>query len=176
LKQARHRASRLFLKDGARSSLPQYLHTNFSTLDAVFDDRNGRRADFLVFEGGAAFGLAAPASFFVDAAGSWTGDGLGGQAIFLLLSLANAPVAGLVFAFTWFSFSGRGFGATGRRQDSSLCRGDMGRRLAGRAVGPSKIAPREESADLLELRGNLLSPGPCASANRAHTRAFRAIL
>lgn len=38
--------------------------------------------------------------------------------------------------------------------------------------GPSKIAPREKSGDLLELRGNLRSPGPWASANRALTRDF----
>jgi hypothetical protein len=39
LKQARQRASRRFLKDGARSSLPQYLHTSFSAADTFRDDR-----------------------------------------------------------------------------------------------------------------------------------------
>jgi hypothetical protein len=68
LKQARHRASRLFLKEGARSSLPQYLQTNFSALDAARDDRHGRRAAFLVFEARAAFGLAATVFFFAGAA------------------------------------------------------------------------------------------------------------
>jgi hypothetical protein len=57
------------LNDGARSSLPQYLHTNFSALDAALDDRNGRRAACLVFEGGAAFGLAAAVVFWTGAAG-----------------------------------------------------------------------------------------------------------
>jgi hypothetical protein len=49
LKQARHRTSRLFLKDGAKSSLPQYLQTSFSVLDAARDDRVGRRGAFVVF-------------------------------------------------------------------------------------------------------------------------------
>jgi hypothetical protein len=49
LKQARHRASRLFLKHGARSSLPQYLQTSFTALDPTRDDRRGRRGTFLVF-------------------------------------------------------------------------------------------------------------------------------
>lgn len=40
MKQARQRASRRFLNDGARSALPQYLHTNFSVL---------RGSAFLVF-------------------------------------------------------------------------------------------------------------------------------
>jgi hypothetical protein len=49
LKQARHRASRRILKDGARSSLPQYLQTSFSVLDPTHDDRGGRRGAFVVF-------------------------------------------------------------------------------------------------------------------------------
>jgi hypothetical protein len=41
LKQARHRASRRFLNDGAKSSLPQYLHTKASEVlrDVRFDGR-----------------------------------------------------------------------------------------------------------------------------------------
>jgi len=49
LKQARHRVSRRFLKDGARSSLPQYLQTNFSARDPARDDCCGRRETFVVF-------------------------------------------------------------------------------------------------------------------------------
>ena len=56
LKQARHRASRLFLKDGARSSLPQDRQTSFSALAA---DRNVRVLAFLAFEVRIAFALAA---------------------------------------------------------------------------------------------------------------------
>jgi hypothetical protein len=68
LKQARQRASRRFLKDGARSSLPQYLQTSFSVLDATCDDRGGRVGTFVVFPARAAFGLLPPACFFTDAA------------------------------------------------------------------------------------------------------------
>jgi hypothetical protein len=64
LKQARHRASRLFLKDGARSSLPQYLQTSFSVLDPARDDCGGRRGTFMVFALRAAFGAAPTACFF----------------------------------------------------------------------------------------------------------------
>jgi hypothetical protein len=39
------------------------------------------------------------------------------------------------------SFSSGGFGATARREHTSLCCTDMGRRLAWREVGPSQIAP-----------------------------------
>jgi hypothetical protein len=46
LKHARHRASRLFLKDGARSSLPQYLQTSLP--DWAFGDRLAGRAGFAV--------------------------------------------------------------------------------------------------------------------------------
>jgi len=46
LKHARHRASRLFLKDGARLSLPQYLQTSLP--DWAFDDRLAGRAGFAV--------------------------------------------------------------------------------------------------------------------------------
>jgi hypothetical protein len=56
LKQARHRASRRFLKDGARSSLPQYLQTSFS---APLIDRDVCDPGFLAFEVRAAFGSAA---------------------------------------------------------------------------------------------------------------------
>jgi hypothetical protein len=67
LKQALQRASRLFLKDGARSSLPQYLQTSFSVVDPVRDDRGGRCRAFVVFAARAAFGLAPPACFFTGA-------------------------------------------------------------------------------------------------------------
>jgi hypothetical protein len=67
LKQARHRASRLFLKDGARSSLPQYLQTSFSVLDPARDDRGGRCGTFVVFAARAAVGLVPTAFFFTGA-------------------------------------------------------------------------------------------------------------
>jgi hypothetical protein len=100
LKQARHRASRLFLKEGERSSLPQYLQTNFSALEVARDDRRGRCAAFLAFEARAAFDLAATAFFFAAGTGLLTGGGLGGQAIILPLSLTNPPAACLVSVFT----------------------------------------------------------------------------
>jgi hypothetical protein len=67
LKQERHRASRLFLKDGARLSLPQYLQASFSVLDAARDDRGGRCGAFVVFAVGGAFGGAPTAFFFAGA-------------------------------------------------------------------------------------------------------------
>jgi len=67
LKQARHRASRRFAKDGARSSLPQYRQTSFSALDAARDDRGGRCGAFVVFAAPPAFGLAPTACFFAGA-------------------------------------------------------------------------------------------------------------
>jgi hypothetical protein len=100
LKQARQRASRLFLKDGARSSLPQYLQTNFSALDAARDDPSGRCAALLVFEGIVPFGLAATAFFFIGAVGSTSEAASGGPAIILPFSLRNAPVAGWLSVFT----------------------------------------------------------------------------
>jgi hypothetical protein len=63
LKQARHRASRRFLNDGARSSLPQYRQTNLSALEAARDERGG----FVFFEARAAFGLPLAAGLFVGA-------------------------------------------------------------------------------------------------------------
>jgi len=45
LKRARHRASRRFLNDGARSSLPQYRQTSFC-VDFVRADLPGRRTSF----------------------------------------------------------------------------------------------------------------------------------
>jgi hypothetical protein len=83
---------------------------------------------------------------------------------------------GLVFAFTWFFFSGQGFDATGRPQHSLLCRGHKGRRFTFRAARPGKIAPGVNFPNLGDSRGRSRSPGPCAVANRAHTRAFRSIL
>jgi len=44
------------LKDGARSSLPQYLQTKFSTFDAARDERGGRGPAFVGFAARAAFG------------------------------------------------------------------------------------------------------------------------
>jgi len=46
------------LKDGARSSLPQYRQTKITALAAARDDRGGRRAAFLGFEGSAGVGVA----------------------------------------------------------------------------------------------------------------------
>jgi hypothetical protein len=105
LKQARQRASRLFLKDGARSSLPQYLQTNFLALNAR-DDPSGRCAAFLVFERIVAFGLAATAFFFIGAVGSTSEATSGGPAIILPFSLRNAPVAGWLSVSPEISFSG----------------------------------------------------------------------
>jgi hypothetical protein len=67
LKQARQRASRLFLKDGAKSSLLQYRQTSFSVLDPARDDRGGRGGTFVVFAARAAVGLAPTAFFFTGA-------------------------------------------------------------------------------------------------------------
>jgi hypothetical protein len=55
------------LKDGARSSLPQYLQTSFCAFDPARDDRGGRRNAFVVFAARAAFGLAPAACFFAGA-------------------------------------------------------------------------------------------------------------
>jgi len=63
LKQARQRASRRFLNDGARSSLPQYRQTSFSALDASLDDRRDARATLLVFERAPTFGWRRCLSF-----------------------------------------------------------------------------------------------------------------
>jgi hypothetical protein len=59
--------SRLFLNDGARSSLPQYRQINFSPFGFARDDCGGRPAAFLVFEAGAPFGLAAAVFFLAEA-------------------------------------------------------------------------------------------------------------
>jgi hypothetical protein len=99
LKQERHRASRLFLKDGERSSLPQYLQANFPTFDGIRDDRRGRFATFLVFEATVPFGLAATTSFLAAADFSSTGDEFRGPAILLLLLLTSIPAACLVSIF-----------------------------------------------------------------------------
>jgi hypothetical protein len=65
LKQARQRASRRFLKDGARSSLPQYRQTTFSAPDV---DRDDRGESVEAFARRAAFGAAPTAFFFAGAA------------------------------------------------------------------------------------------------------------
>ncbi|MBF6567713.1 MAG: hypothetical protein IVW54_02415 [Candidatus Binataceae bacterium] len=67
MKQARQRASRRFLKDGARSSLPQYRQTSFSVLAAARDDRGGRGEAFVAFAERAAFGFEPAACFLVGA-------------------------------------------------------------------------------------------------------------
>jgi hypothetical protein len=68
LKQARQRASRRFLKDGARSSLPQYRQTTFSEVVAARDDRADRCGVFVVFAARATFGLIRADCFFTGAA------------------------------------------------------------------------------------------------------------
>jgi hypothetical protein len=68
LKQARQRASRRFLKDGARSSLPQYRQTKLSELEAARDDRAGRCGVFAVFVARATFRLIRADCFFPGAA------------------------------------------------------------------------------------------------------------
>jgi hypothetical protein len=55
------------LKDGARSSLPQYLQTSFSALDAARDDCGDRCGAFVVLAAPPAFGLAPTAGFFAGA-------------------------------------------------------------------------------------------------------------
>jgi hypothetical protein len=64
LKQARQRVSRRFLKDGARSSLPQYRQTKLSELEAARDDRAGCCGAFVVFVARATFGLIRADCFF----------------------------------------------------------------------------------------------------------------
>jgi hypothetical protein len=64
LKQARQRASRRFLKEGARSSLPQYRQISFSVLDVNLDDRG---ESFGAFAGRAAFDAVPTAFFFAGA-------------------------------------------------------------------------------------------------------------
>jgi hypothetical protein len=56
------------LKDGARSSLPQYRQTSISVLDAAGDDRGGCCGAVVVFVARAAFDAAPPAFFFAAAA------------------------------------------------------------------------------------------------------------
>jgi hypothetical protein len=84
LKQARQRASRRFLKDGARSSLPQYLQTSFSALDLARDDRGEA---FAVVAARAAFGLAPAARFFTGSTDLWLGSAdapdLGSASVFM---------------------------------------------------------------------------------------------
>jgi hypothetical protein len=86
LKQARQRASRRFLKDGARSSLPQYRQISFSELVAARDDRAGRCGVFVVFVARATFGLIRADCFFTGAADS-------------PLSVSDSPGAGLASVF-----------------------------------------------------------------------------
>ena len=64
LKQARQRASRRFLKDGAKSSLPQYRQTSFS---APAVDRDDRGESVEAFARRAAFGAAPTAFSFAGA-------------------------------------------------------------------------------------------------------------
>ncbi len=78
----------------------------------------------------------------------------------------GVAVTGLAFGFISFSFSGRGFGATGRPQHTLLCRADMARGssrgpLAWRTLGPSKIKPGQVLANSGDSRRRRRSPGPC---------------
>jgi hypothetical protein len=100
LKQARHRASRLFLKDGARSSLPQYLQTSLFVLDASRDDCGGRRGTSVVFAAHAAFGEAPPAFFFAGVT-DWS---------VLPLWLTDPPSKDLASAFKWDLLLGQRLG------------------------------------------------------------------
>jgi len=95
LKQARQRASRRFLKEGARSSLPQYRQTSFSVPDV---DRDDRGVSFGVFAGRAAFGAASAAFFFAGATD-------------LLLRMTDASGAYLGSAFIRDLLLGQGLGA-----------------------------------------------------------------
>jgi hypothetical protein len=83
LKQARQRASRRFLKDGGRSSLPQYRQISFSEREAARDDRAGR---CVVFGARASFGLIRADCFFTGAAD-------------LPLCVSDSPGAGLATVF-----------------------------------------------------------------------------
>jgi hypothetical protein len=87
LKQARQRASRLLLNDGARSSLPQYRQINFSPSGFARDDRGGRPAAFLVFEAGAPFGLAAAVFFLAEADASLAIDSRAVGSVSMLISI-----------------------------------------------------------------------------------------
>jgi hypothetical protein len=98
LKQARQRVSRLLMKDGARSSLPQYRQTNFSAVDVARADCGGRREALLVFTGCAGFCLAATA-FLVDTVVSAPARGSGGAATILPFVLRNTT-AGLLLVVT----------------------------------------------------------------------------
>jgi len=86
LKQARQRASRRFLKDGTRSSFPQYRQISFSKLEAARDDRAGRCGVFVVFVARASFGLIRADCFFTGAAD-------------LPLCVSDSPGAGLASVF-----------------------------------------------------------------------------
>jgi hypothetical protein len=122
LKHARHRASRLFLKDGARSSLPQYRQTNLSALDGIRDDR---RATFFVFEAEVPRALTAMRTFFVGADPSSIDGGLGGPVLLPLL-LTKTPAARFVSMFTLILLLGWGLVALRRPHHSLLCRGGKG--------------------------------------------------
>jgi hypothetical protein len=87
LKQARQRASRLFLNEGATSSLPQYRQINFSAFCFARDDRDGRLAAFLVFEAGAPFGLAAAVFFLAEADASLAIDSPAVGSVSMLISI-----------------------------------------------------------------------------------------
>ncbi len=63
----RYRASRDFLNDSARSSLPQYRQANLLVVDAGL---RGRRTAFLLLGCRAAFGLTATVLFVAGTVGS----------------------------------------------------------------------------------------------------------
>jgi hypothetical protein len=171
LKQARQRASRLVLNDGARSSLPQYRQINFSPSGFARDDR-----PLLVFEASAPFGLAAAVFFLAEA-----------DASLAINSPAVGSVAVIVSILLLWPRLGRsqphcsdaarweaGFGTLcGRKKSESPSLNPPTRspRLRSHGVGPREIARREDSRNLGDLRPRRLSLGPPAKAKRgAHGR------
>jgi hypothetical protein len=123
LKQARQRASRLFLNDDARSSLLQYRQINFSPFGFACDDRGGRLAAFLVFEAGAPFALVAAVFFLAKADASLAIDSLAVGSVSMLISIL------LLWPGLWHS---------DRLQHTLLRRGQM-----GSGFGTS-LLPKEE--------------------------------
>jgi hypothetical protein len=86
------------MKDDARSSLPQYLQTSFSELEAARDDCGDRGWVFIVFAARAAFGLPPIACFFSGAAD-------------LPLCVSDTSGAGLASVFKLDLLLGQGLGA-----------------------------------------------------------------
>jgi len=67
LKQARHRASRLFMKEGDRSSLLQYRQTSFAAFGFEWEVRAARCLAFLAFGVTTLFPLVMLTALFADA-------------------------------------------------------------------------------------------------------------